>query len=151
MQKITFYTAMLAILVLPVLMIGPLLSNKASKERCLRVIFPGRPSCRIHSCGPPVLTYREFVLTANEQHNAAELRQLKRELQHLRATDDRRNGVRIRVSNETPFQDYITGLDICKEVSRTFVPLSNDVYVPYGSEPVEYEIVPEDLEYRGFE
>lgn len=139
MQKLVFSVAMLGILVLPVVMIGPLLSTKAPKERCLSVVFPGHPDC-VPACGLPELTYREFVLTNDTKNNTLQLRQLRQELQRIHDTNDLRNGVRIRVDDAAPFQDYITALDICKSGSRVFTPLPNNVYVPYSPESVEYSV-----------
>jgi hypothetical protein len=131
MQKLIFYTAMLTILVLPVLMVGPLLSNKGTKERCLSVVFPDRPSCGRPNPHPVYRTYREFALTEDADCNVSEFKRIRKELRDIRKTNDKHRGIRIRISNHASFQDYITSLDICKEEGQgTFVPLSNDVWVP---------------------
>lgn len=131
MQKLAFYTVMLAILVLPVLMIRPLLSAKGPKERCMQVTFFSEPGCGPPNPHPLEISYREFALTADTGNNSVVFRNLRAALKSIRETGDKHRGIRIRISDKASFQDYITTLDICRaEETVPFALLPGDVLIP---------------------
>lgn len=76
------------------------------------------------------LNFTEFELTANDSTNKVKLDQAQNQIRSLVQSKDTTTGIHVRLANQTPFNDFIQVLNICKiEKVAVFLPYKKDIWI----------------------
>jgi len=132
MQKLSAVTSLLVVLLLPAMLI-PFFSRTELPLQCLPVRFQGMGGIR-EDVGDvsDIRYYSRYVLTRDVLQNARVLEEIRLELNKIKNNRDTHNGIEVHVTDNAPFQDYITCLDICRETEpAAFVCCGNEIYAMY--------------------
>lgn len=77
-------------------------------------------------------SFKTFNLTADTILDNKVIVEFKTELNRLKQTNDSTNGVKLVLTNDTPYKYYLQAVEICKERRpRHFLSLENEIYA-YG-------------------
>lgn len=78
------------------------------------------------------LNFTEFELTANDSTNKVKLDQAQNQIRSLVQSKDTTTGIHVRLADQTPFNDFIQVLNICKiEKVAVFLPYKKDIWIMY--------------------
>lgn len=133
-QRFTIYTSLFILLVLPVMMVGPFFSNNRPKLHCIPVVFPGKEGYGGFNCTaiPPIRNFKVYTITSDTIQNKVVLARIRTDLNAIKEQRDTVTGIDIRISDDAPFQAFITCVDICKEHRPgIFANCGNDMYAMY--------------------
>jgi hypothetical protein len=76
------------------------------------------------------LNFTEFELTANDSTNKVKLDQAQNQIRSLVQSKDTTTGIHVRLADQTPFNDFIQVLNICKiEKVAVFLPYKKDIWI----------------------
>jgi hypothetical protein len=111
---------------------------KKNPEYCIQVVFAANANGH-HS--PPLpywnpydnirrSKYEHYYLTEDAGRNEKILNNFSKALHRLKNRNDTLDGIHIKLSDKTSWQDYIHVLDICFAETKRFVPDSNDIWIP---------------------
>lgn len=76
------------------------------------------------------LQFTEFKLTANDSLNKLKLAKAQNRIRILVQSKDTTTGIHIRLADQTPFNDFIQVLNICKiEKVAVFLPYKKDIWI----------------------
>jgi len=112
--------------------------GKKKPEHCIQVVFAANADNH-HSSPIPYLNpydnirrskYEHYYLTEDARKNEKILNNFSTALHRLKNPNDTLDGIHIKVSDKTSWQDYIYALTICFSETKRFLPDSNDIWIP---------------------
>jgi hypothetical protein len=135
LQHFSFSLSLIALMTLPwFLMSHTMKEVKPSKMYSLPILFQSKGHCcgdRGCCYGIPK-AYEEYLITEDGNRNGAIFSEIRADLKMLLKTGNTRRILKIKVSDSTLFEDYITCLSIFKEKEHIiFAPTTDCIYAAY--------------------